>query len=121
MDMFYTKFKFIANTKNLSSRHIVSRCLYKAIKSKSENKVEVFSGLLKKAFTPGKINQHRPHPYYAMKSAIVLTKHYLTATPYKWGPEPDKDVRIFLDTKVLDYLTEEEIELALNIIMEHKI
>lgn len=69
---FIEAFKDKARNKQISSADILARCLYKAVKAKGENKEEIATGLIKKAFTEASIKPHRPHPYHA----VHLTTYY---------------------------------------------
>lgn len=66
---FIEAFKNKARNKEISSADILIRCIYKAVKAKGENKEEIVTGLIKKAFTAAAVKSHRPHPYHAVHLA----------------------------------------------------
>ena len=59
-----------ARDKNITRSDVVAYCILRTINAKSENKEEILKYFLDKAFSPGKICQHRPTPYHARDLAI---------------------------------------------------
>lgn len=69
MHKFKIKFKEFARDKKINSGHMLALCIFRAVKSTSENKSEVLDDFIKKSFTPGRINSSRPNKYHAVSIA----------------------------------------------------
>lgn len=77
MKNFITEFKNKARNKDLTSADMFALCVFKAIKSKKENKLEILNYLIHKTFSPGKVCDHRYHPYQAVIQAHNSVRHRL--------------------------------------------
>lgn len=89
-----------ANNKQIEVEDMVSLCILKTIKAKSENKKEVLTYYLGKAFSPGKICQHRSHPFLALHNATIGVRYRMKIRSQIMG----QPITNFLETN-------EEIEL----------
>lgn len=58
-----------ARNKSITRADTVAYCILKAMSAKSENKLELLTYFLNRAFTAGKVCAHRPEPYWALKFA----------------------------------------------------
>lgn len=67
MTNFIETFKNRARNKNVTAADMLARCAVKAITSKADDKCGVFINLVRRSFSPGKIKQHRNHPYLALR------------------------------------------------------
>lgn len=108
MTNFVTTFKTKAKAKELSSTDMLSLCIFKAVKAKSDEKKIILEALIKKAFSAGSIAPHRSHPY----QAVNLAAYYLTVTPTRrWTGSAYEiiDQGKMLGLKLEDIFTEEEI------------
>lgn len=110
MQTFIEQFKTKARNKNLTRADMFSLCVYKAVRAKSENKKAVLYGLLRKAFTPGEVCAHRPHPYWTVR-LVEAEIRYELRSGYKYDPESKKFVDqggSMLGIKLDQLFTEEE-------------
>lgn len=73
MNKFIEIWKNKAKNKEITAKDTVAYCILKTIAAKSENKEEVLKYYLGRAFSAGKIAQHRHHPF----SAVHLAAEYV--------------------------------------------
>lgn len=108
MTTFITTFKAKAHSKSLTAADMIALCIYKTIKAKSEDKVEILKYYLKKSFTAGMIRPHRQYPYHAITNAMYYLNHQLRAGK-KWGAEGWFETNgKLLGLEITDLLTTEE-------------
>lgn len=93
--------KALANAKAIKHYHVVQYCLIKAVKAKSNNKVEIANSLIKRAFTPvsnKKKLEHGAHPFNGLRDALHTCR---------WRSLRDE---VLLNQPVKDILDEAEYE-----------
>lgn len=77
MTTFIDIFKAKARTKTNTAQDMFALCVYKTMKAKSDDKKTVLYGILRRAFTPGKVCQHRRNPYQTVNQIYTRLNYNL--------------------------------------------
>ena len=77
MNKFIEQFKDRARKKELTGADMISHCLYKTVKAKSENKLEILKYFLSKSFTPRKSGDYQGFWNARYLRAFLYKKEYM--------------------------------------------
>lgn len=116
MENYIQEFKNRAHAKDLTSADMLARAFVKAIKAKSENKMEIATYFARKAFTPRKTGTFEGF-YDAQRSLKWLTKSSRLFKDGQWVEQPRKLMGIPFE----EIFTAEEVELFDKMMNEVKL
>lgn len=109
MNSFRHQFKTLAREKRLEGVDMLTLCLYKAVRAETEDRASYYKDLLRETFARAEVEDHRPHPYWAVKLAIKRFQ-WLSGSGWKFVDGKMINDPVVLHIPAKDVVTEWELK-----------